>query len=203
MRLIRALPLLFWLVWSCNAQNGPTQPSVVLSWTQSTTTGVTGNCVYRGTVSGTYTMPAIFCSTTPATIYTDSTVTRGSTYFYAVTAKLGPSESGYSNEVKAAVPTIAPPTGAGAQETKLRLPGDYPYSQREQEAKRQLGLPHSAEAPLGEDIAGTGYDSHGGIIVSTRNSNHPQWQDFACDKDLVDCHEVPRAPALTAKVIWK
>ena len=113
--------VLFASSWAC-AQNGPTKPSAILSWTQSVTPNPTANCIYRGSVSGTYTMPALYCSPSPITTYVDNTVTRGATYYYAVTTKFGATESGYSNEVEAVFPTIAPPTGAGAQETKLTLP---------------------------------------------------------------------------------
>lgn len=105
------------------AQNGPTLPSVDLTWNQGTGLGITANCVYRGTAPGVYTLPAIFCSTTFITTYTDTTVTRGTTYHYAVTAKIGAQESGYSNDATAAVPsTIAPPVLGTPVMTKLTSP---------------------------------------------------------------------------------
>ena len=113
--------VLFCTSWSCG-QNGPTQPSVVLNWTQSATTGVTGNCIYRGTVAKVYAMPALFCSTAPSVTYTDTTVARGTTYYYAVTAQAGKIESAYSNEAVAPVILVSPPTGAGSTESKLILP---------------------------------------------------------------------------------
>ena len=102
-------------------QNGPTQPSVQLSWTQSTSSGVTANCIYRGATAGTYTLPALFCSASPITTYVDNTVVRGQTYHYAVTAQAGAIESAYSNDATAAIPTApAPPTGnAPSKITKL------------------------------------------------------------------------------------
>jgi fibronectin type 3 domain-containing protein len=103
-------------------QNGPTQPSVMLAWTQSDSPGVTANCVYRGTASKTYALPALFCSATPIVTYTDTMVTRGTTYYYAVTAQFGKAESAYSNEVAALVPVMDPPTGNGSKQTKLILP---------------------------------------------------------------------------------
>ena len=98
MKKLLCLPILILLcAFSCHAQNGPTVPSVVLSWTQSTTTGVTGNCVYRSLGSGTTPAPpAIFCSTTAITTYTDTTVTVGDVYVYAVTALANGAESAYS-----------------------------------------------------------------------------------------------------------
>lgn len=116
-----AVFVMFSASFSC-AQNGPTLPSVQLSWAQSTATGVTANCVYRGTASKTYTIPALFCSTAPIVSYTDLTVARGTTYYYAVTAQVNKAESGYSNEAVAPVPSLPPPTGNGSQETKLKLP---------------------------------------------------------------------------------
>ncbi len=121
--LVATLALTCLTAYSCG-QNGPTTPSVALTWTQSTSTGVTANCIYRGTVAGTYTLPALYCSTAPITSYTDTTVVRGSAYHYAVTAQVGTEESAYSNDAAAAVPAINPPTLGTPKETKLTEPGD-------------------------------------------------------------------------------
>ncbi len=76
---------------------------VILSWTQSTTSGITSNNVYRSTVNGgPYT--SIYQSNAPIIAFTDSLVTSGVTYYYVVTAVDGNGESGYSNQVTAAVP---------------------------------------------------------------------------------------------------
>lgn len=111
--------------FTCTAQNGPTQPTVALTWTQSTSTGVTANCVYRGSAAGTYILPAIFCSTAPITSYIDSTVVASTTYHYAVTAKVGSTESGYSNDVTAAVPASpnAPVLNTPTETGKIESPG--------------------------------------------------------------------------------
>src|SRR5262249_41151001 len=71
--------------------------TVALSWTASTSTGVAGYNVYRGTTSGgPYTLLAAVGSTT---IYTDSTVVSNQTYYYVVTALDGiGNESPYSTE---------------------------------------------------------------------------------------------------------
>ena len=82
----------------------PTVHIVDLSWTASTSV-VAGYNIYRGTVSGgPYTR--INASLEPATLYTDSAVQAGQTYYY-VTAAVDSSgvESGYSNVVQAVVPT--------------------------------------------------------------------------------------------------
>jgi fibronectin type 3 domain-containing protein len=93
--------------WSC-AQNGPTQPSAQLSWTQSTTPGITSNHVYRCTQTGSTACvpapPSIFDSTAAITSYTDSTVQASATYVYAVTASVGTTESPYSNAATAVIP---------------------------------------------------------------------------------------------------
>lgn len=100
------------------AQNGPTQPQVNLTWTQSTTPGITGNCVYRGSTAGVYTLPAIFCSTAAITTYTDNSVQASTTYHYAVTAQKGSTESQYSNDATAVVPALPnPPTLNNPTET--------------------------------------------------------------------------------------
>lgn len=113
----------FSMSFTCNAQNGPTQPSVTLGWTQSITTGVTANCVYRGATAGNYNLPAIFCSTAPIVSYKDTTVVRGQTYHYAVTAKVGATEGDYSTDVIAVVPLApASPIPSGTVLiTKLRM----------------------------------------------------------------------------------
>lgn len=112
MKLRSVLPFaLLLLAAACNAQNGPTAASTVtLSWTQSTAPGVTHNCVYRGNSAGVYTLPALFCSDTPVTTYTDTSVTPGTSYHYAVTAQVGAigsiAESPYSSDAVAVMPKI-------------------------------------------------------------------------------------------------
>jgi len=80
------------------------QHIVSLMWSASTST-ITGYNVYRGTQSGgpySKVNPAIQV----ATSYSDSTVQSGRTYFYVATAVASDStESNYSNEVVAVVPT--------------------------------------------------------------------------------------------------
>jgi hypothetical protein len=81
------------------------QHSVGLSWTASTTTGVVGYYVYRGTSSGSYTR--ISTSAVAATTYSDSSVTSGQdiTYYYVVTAVDGSGvESSDSNLATVTVP---------------------------------------------------------------------------------------------------
>lgn len=87
------------------------QHSVTLSWTQSTSAGVTSNNVYRSVVSGgPYSL--VFSSSSPIVSWLDTQVSGGSTYYYVVTAvcsNCNPSESAYSNEYKAIVPQDAKP----------------------------------------------------------------------------------------------
>jgi hypothetical protein len=108
LRVLSCISLLFLTLFTCAyscGQNGPTQPSVVLTWTQSATSGVTANCVYRSTGSGTTPAPpAIYCSTAAITTYTDTSVAASTNYVYAVTAKVGATEGGYSNTASAAIP---------------------------------------------------------------------------------------------------
>jgi fibronectin type 3 domain-containing protein len=78
--------------------------SVTLTWTASTTSGVTGYNVYRSsTTGGPYTK--LTATAVTGTTYTDSSVTAGTTYYYVATALVGSSESGYSNQASATVPT--------------------------------------------------------------------------------------------------
>jgi hypothetical protein len=73
--------------------------SVTLSWVGSP--GATSYCVYRGTAHGQY---AKIASGIIAATYTDVQITHNQTLFYVATAMSGSSESGYSNEIVAAIP---------------------------------------------------------------------------------------------------
>jgi hypothetical protein len=76
--------------------------SVALTWTASTSSGVTGYQVYRGTSTG---GPYSLLSTAGlVTNYTDYTVVSGSTYYYVLTSVSGSNISPYSNEAKAVIP---------------------------------------------------------------------------------------------------
>ena len=80
---------------------GASQHSVSLSWNASSNT-VDGYYVYRGTnTGGPYSRVS---GLQLETVYTDSTVAGGQTYFYVVTAVDSSVESGYSNEAIAAIP---------------------------------------------------------------------------------------------------
>jgi fibronectin type 3 domain-containing protein len=98
--------LIFLFAFSLQAQ---TQHKVTIAWNDTVNPSGTTYNVYRATAA---------CSTTPTLTklasgvtvmnYTDSTVTNGSTYCYAVTA-VGPGgESGFSNEAPAVI--LAPPS---------------------------------------------------------------------------------------------
>jgi Abnormal spindle-like microcephaly-assoc'd, ASPM-SPD-2-Hydin/Cep192 domain 4 len=80
------------------------QHSVSLSWSPSTSS-VAGYNVYRGgTTGGPYTK--INPATDTGTSYNDTSVQAGQTYFYVTTAVAGDgTESAFSNEVRAAIPT--------------------------------------------------------------------------------------------------
>ena len=80
------------------------QHSVSLSWNASTST-VVGYNVYRGSQTG---GPYVSLNSTPevSTSYTDNSVTAGQTYYYVVTAvDGGGTESVYSNQAPALIPT--------------------------------------------------------------------------------------------------
>jgi len=87
--------------WSCG-QNGPTPPRAVATWTQAVPTAssgpVTANSVYRCSpapcVPG---PPAVFTSVAAITTWTDTSISGGPSYVYAVTAHFGTVESPYSN----------------------------------------------------------------------------------------------------------
>ena len=82
-----------------------TQHSVALSWNASTSSGVVGYNIYRGSVSG-GPYSRINSALEAATAYTDNAVTAGLTYYYVTTAVDGSgNESGYSNQTQAVIPT--------------------------------------------------------------------------------------------------
>jgi Abnormal spindle-like microcephaly-assoc'd, ASPM-SPD-2-Hydin len=85
-------------------QSQAVQHTVHLSWSASTSS-VAGYYVYRGTVSG-GPYSKLNSTVETATAYADSTVQSGSTYYYVVTSvDSSQTESGYSNQVSANVPT--------------------------------------------------------------------------------------------------
>jgi hypothetical protein len=104
--------------FSSNASNSPTAAAlsgtgtaapvhtVNLSWTASTTPGITSYNVHRavyGTSScGSYS--EIGSTSSSVTVFTDSVVADGTTYCYATTAVDPSGESGYSNIIQAKIP---------------------------------------------------------------------------------------------------
>src|SRR5690242_18447489 len=96
--------------WNAGAQS---QHAIVVSWTASTTAGVSYN-VYRGTAAG---GPYAKLNGAPqsALAYTDASGAGGTKYFYVIRAFDGVVESGNSNEVSATfLANPAPPTALGA-----------------------------------------------------------------------------------------
>jgi len=84
---------------------GVAQHQVQLSWGASSSSGVTGYNIYRGTVSG-GPYSKINSALVVGTTYTDSSVQAGQNYFYVTTALNGSgTESAYSNQVQAVVPS--------------------------------------------------------------------------------------------------
>jgi len=82
---------------------------VALTWTQ-TIDPVALNCIARSVTSGTenFSTP-LFCSTSPITLYTDTTVQGGDTWYYEVDAVNSKGQvSPGSNEVKTVIPLFAP-----------------------------------------------------------------------------------------------
>ncbi|MGJ5813853.1 hypothetical protein [Paludibaculum fermentans] len=78
--------------------------SVTLDWVASTSTGVVGYIVHRGTVPGGPYTP-LFTTAVAGVTYTDTSVQAGQTYYYVVTAIDGSNTASiYSNEAPAVVP---------------------------------------------------------------------------------------------------
>jgi len=89
------------------ALSGSGTHDVMLSWTASTTPGVMGYNVYRGTTSGGESATPLNSSPITSTTYTDENVTAGATYYYHVTAIASNdvTQSAASNETSATVPS--------------------------------------------------------------------------------------------------
>ena len=80
--------------------------NVNLSWTASTTSGVVGYNVYRGTTSGGESSTPLNSSPVSGTTFMDESVTAGSTYYYVVTAVGSDGvQSSVSGEVSVTVPS--------------------------------------------------------------------------------------------------
>src|SRR3990172_7520233 len=77
--------------------------AIDLSWTPSSSTGVTEQRIYRATATGgPYSLATTIANNTTST-FTDSTgLTNGTTYYYVVRAFGGGQESGNSNEANTA-----------------------------------------------------------------------------------------------------
>jgi len=82
----------------------PVAHNVSLTWNGSTSSGVTGYNLMRGTQSGgPYTK--VNSATISGTTYNDSSVVSGQKYYYVVTAVSSSGQSAYSNETPAQIPT--------------------------------------------------------------------------------------------------
>ena len=87
-----------------------------LTWTPSTSSGVTSQLVCRGTTAGSENCAAPIATipNNTTTTFLDSTGTAGTTYFYVVEACAGTVCSVPSNEVNAVFPIVPnPPTNLG------------------------------------------------------------------------------------------
>lgn len=81
----------------------PQAHSVSISWTPSTSSGVTSYNVYRSTTSG---GPYARVGNASSSSFTDNAVQAGATYFYVVTSlNASQVESAISTEIKVTVPT--------------------------------------------------------------------------------------------------
>jgi len=80
---------------------------VILAWSASTTAGVMGYYVYRGTISGRECATPLNSMPLNGTTYADENVTAGATYYYLVTAVASDdiTQSSASTEVSATLPS--------------------------------------------------------------------------------------------------
>ena len=89
------------------ALSGSGVHDVMLSWAASTTPGILGYYVYRGTAAGGESSTPLNSTPISSTSFTDESVTAGTTYYYLVTAVASNdvTQSPASNEASASVPT--------------------------------------------------------------------------------------------------
>jgi len=84
---------------------GTGSADVILSWLASSTPGVVGYNIYRGTAPGGESGTPINSSPVNATTYVDANVTAGLTYYYVLTSVAADgAQSSRSNETEANVP---------------------------------------------------------------------------------------------------
>jgi hypothetical protein len=87
-----------------SAVQTPVQHTVTLSWVPSTSTSLKGYNVYRAAVAG-GAFTKLTTSPVATTVFVDSTVASGRTYYYVTTAvNTSNLESSYSNQIPAVVP---------------------------------------------------------------------------------------------------
>jgi fibronectin type 3 domain-containing protein len=110
---MKNLLLILLVAFSATAfANTPGKHSVSLSWTASTTAGVTYN-VYRGSATGVCSgVVTPYATGIAATTFTDLNVANGSTDVYAVSAVGTGGESACTSEVQAQVPNPPQPPSA-------------------------------------------------------------------------------------------
>jgi len=100
------VPIQQWSCWGGDNQAWQlvSEHSVSLTWDASSSSGVTGYYVYRGTTSGgPYTKLSSLLS---GTSYVDGSVVAGQSYYYVTTAAdSSGDQSAYSNEAQATIPT--------------------------------------------------------------------------------------------------
>ncbi len=91
---------------ACLVDSGPSPHSVTLTWTASISPNVSGYNVYRGTTSGGPYTKVNSALIAGQTYYLDTTVQAGLTYYYVATAvDSSSSESAYSNQAQAVIPS--------------------------------------------------------------------------------------------------
>ena len=108
---MRKLILLFLTVAAF--ANTPGQHKVTLTWTASTTAGVTYN-IYRGTVTGVCSgNPTPYATGVTGTQFIDQAgLTDGQTLFYNVSAVKGGGESACDGEIQVQIPVLPNPPSA-------------------------------------------------------------------------------------------
>ncbi len=122
MKILNQATFVALLFFSLFATPALAQHTVALSWTASTTSGVTYNVYRQQACSGNFSQ--INASAVTTTVYTDSAVAPGETYCYQVTALMSAVESTVSNPAPATIP------GSSAQASTSQPSSKAPCTRR-------------------------------------------------------------------------
>jgi len=208
------------LLLLCSASLLPAQ-SVVLNWTASTTPGVTGHNIYRGTAEG---GPFTKIGTSTEDSYRDDTVAYATKYYYVVTATNAHGESGYSNEASVSTGQAPgggePPVEPAVTATHWQPPGGQNSAKAVSAANQEIiwsFIVDGSPVKVGHVVVWTAtadtsnresyaiYDVHGHLVASTQPGSYSVgFQTLAWTQGTVTFHPGRYFIGVTATgTVWR